>query len=141
DRAQAARGIAVEPPVELGLGHRAISPRLAQEPEIVLLVLRPIGPQLVPHAAGPLRLRPGSFPGAAGCCARGACPYQAVLGCGPLACPLCQRHPSSVRARTYFVEVPSAALNQRRACVPATVSLSAIRSQAPDSTSSNVRAG
>src|SRR5262249_11002991 len=41
----------------------------------------------------------------------------------------------------HFVEVPRAVLNQRRACVPATVSLSAIRSQAPESTSSNVRGG
>ena len=43
--------------------------------------------------------------------------------------------------RHYFVEVPSAALNRRRACVPATVSLRAIRSQAPERTSSNVRVG
>ena len=39
----------------------------------------------------------------------------------------------------HFVCVPSAALNTRRACVPATVSLNAIRSQAPRRTSSNVR--
>ena len=41
----------------------------------------------------------------------------------------------------HFVEVPRAALKMRRACVPATVSLSAIRSQAPERTSSNVRGG
>ena len=39
------------------------------------------------------------------------------------------------------VAVPSAWLKSRRACVPATVSLSEIRSQAPDSTRSNVRSG
>ena len=39
------------------------------------------------------------------------------------------------------LEVPSAALKRRRACVPATVSLTAIRSHAPASTSSNVRDG
>ena len=39
------------------------------------------------------------------------------------------------------VEVPSAWLKRRRACVPATVSFSEIRSQAPESTRSNVRAG
>ena len=43
--------------------------------------------------------------------------------------------------RAHFVEVPSAALKMRRACVPATVSLTAIRSHAPESTSSNVRGG
>ena len=41
--------------------------------------------------------------------------------------------------RHYFVDVPSAALNRRRACVPVTVSFTEIRSQAPASTSSNVR--
>src|SRR5204862_2781611 len=39
----------------------------------------------------------------------------------------------------YFVDVPSAALNRRRACVPVTVSFTEMRSQAPASTSSNVR--
>ena len=52
------------------------------------------------------------------------------------------RRPVRVDARrAHFVDVPSAALNRRRACVPATVSLTAIRSQAPESTSSNVRDG
>src|SRR5205814_10189466 len=41
----------------------------------------------------------------------------------------------------HFVEVPRAALKRRRAWVPATVSLSAIRSHAPERTSSNVRGG
>ena len=41
----------------------------------------------------------------------------------------------------HLVDVPSAWLNRRRACVPATVSLRAIRSHAPASTSSNVRDG
>src|SRR5262249_10752481 len=41
----------------------------------------------------------------------------------------------------YLVDVPSAALNTRRACVPVTVSFTEIRSQAPASTSSNVRGG
>src|SRR5439155_21769602 len=41
----------------------------------------------------------------------------------------------------HFVEVPSAAFRTRRARVPVTVSLTAIRSQAPESTSSNVRTG
>ena len=39
------------------------------------------------------------------------------------------------------VAVPSAALSARRAYVPRTVSFTAIRSHAPCSTSSNVRAG
>src|SRR4029077_20323858 len=39
----------------------------------------------------------------------------------------------------HFEEVPSAALKTRRARVPVTVSLTAIRSHAPASTSSNVR--
>ena len=39
----------------------------------------------------------------------------------------------------YFVEVPSAALKRRRACVPVIVSFTEIRSHAPASTSSNVR--
>jgi len=43
--------------------------------------------------------------------------------------------------RAHLLEVPSAALKMRRACVPATVSLTAIRSHAPESTSSNVRGG
>ena len=41
----------------------------------------------------------------------------------------------------HLLDVPRAALNRRRACVPATVSLSAIRSHAPESTSSKVRGG
>src|SRR5439155_5832298 len=40
----------------------------------------------------------------------------------------------------HFEDVPSAALKTRRACVPVTVSFTAIRSHAPASTSSNVRA-
>src|SRR3954463_3059544 len=43
--------------------------------------------------------------------------------------------------RHYFVEVPSAAFNSRRACVPVTVSFNEIRSHAPERTSSNVRGG
>src|SRR5205823_8182684 len=43
------------------------------------------------------------------------------------------------RAYAHLDEVPSAALKTRRARVPVTVSLTAIRSQAPASTSSNVR--
>src|SRR5262249_47959171 len=39
----------------------------------------------------------------------------------------------------YFVDVPSAALKRRRACVPVTVSFTEIRSHAPASTSSKVR--
>ena len=46
-----------------------------------------------------------------------------------------------LEAGGYFVDVPSTALKRRRACVPAIVSLTAIRSQAPLSTSSNVRDG
>ena len=45
------------------------------------------------------------------------------------------------RFRAHLVDVPSAAFNARRACVPATVSLTEIRSHAPASTSSNVRGG
>jgi hypothetical protein len=41
----------------------------------------------------------------------------------------------------HFDDVPSAALNSRRACVPATVSFTAIRSHAPERTSSNVLGG
>src|SRR5438874_5957881 len=41
----------------------------------------------------------------------------------------------------HLLDVPSAALKSRRACVPATVSLTPMRSQAPETTSSNVRAG
>ena len=41
--------------------------------------------------------------------------------------------------RHYLVDVPSAALNNRRACVPVTVSFTEMRSHAPASTSSNVR--
>src|SRR5581483_11400087 len=48
---------------------------------------------------------------------------------------------TSPPATRYFVDVLSSALNTRRACVPAIVSLTAIRSQAPLSTSSNVRDG
>ncbi len=89
-RAQRAGRVAVEPPVELGAGHRALAPRAAQQPQVILPVLRAIRDQL------------------------------------------------EIR---HLDDVPSAALNHRRACVPATVSLTPIRSQAPASTSSNVRAG
>jgi len=44
------------------------------------------------------------------------------------------------RADAHFEEVPSAALKTRRARVPVTVSFTAMRSHAPASTSSNVRA-
>ena len=43
------------------------------------------------------------------------------------------------RLDDHFDEVPSAALKTRRARVPVTVSLTAMRSHAPASTSSNVR--
>src|SRR5207302_1009482 len=43
--------------------------------------------------------------------------------------------------KSHRVAVPRAMLSARRACVPTTVSLTAIRSQAPRRTSSNVRAG
>ena len=43
------------------------------------------------------------------------------------------------RLDDHFDDVPSAALKSRRACVPVTVSFTAIRSHAPASTSSNVR--
>ena len=48
------------------------------------------------------------------------------------------RRPARSRT-TYLVDVPSAALKSRRACVPVTVSFTEIRSHAPASTSSNVR--
>src|SRR5206468_13044273 len=90
DGPEAARGIAVEPPVELLAGHAARPPRLAEESQVVVTVRRLVQDELVtPH----------------------------------------------------LVEVPSAALKMRRACVPATVSFNAIRSHAPERTSSKVRGG
>ncbi len=90
DRPERPGGIAVEPPVELVARHRAIAPRAAQQPQVVLAMLGLVADQ--PEVA-------------------------------------------------HLLDVPRAALNQRRACVPATVSLTPMRSQAPASTSSNVRAG
>src|SRR5262249_29241086 len=49
--------------------------------------------------------------------------------------------PGVVFDDVHRVDVPSAWLNRRRACVPATVSLRAMRSHAPASTSSKVRDG
>src|SRR5262249_3309910 len=90
DRHDRARRVVAEPPVELRAGERELAPRVLQQPEVVLPMLRLVRDQLVGH---------------------------------------------------YFVDVPSAALNRRRACVPVTVSFTEIRSHAPDSTSSNVRGG
>ena len=55
--------------------------------------------------------------------------------------PVRRLHQPAQLCEGHLLDVPSAALKRRRACVPVTVSFRPIRSQAPASTSSNVREG
>src|SRR5207237_1795579 len=85
---QGAGRVLLEPPVEFAASERKLTPRVAQQPQIILPLGRLVRRQLVRH---------------------------------------------------YLVDVPSAALNNRRACVPVTVSFTEMRSHAPAAPSSNVR--
>ncbi len=91
DRAHAAGGVPVEPPVERLAAHRASAPGGAEQAQVVVAV-------------------------------RGLVRLEGEL-------------------LAHLEAVPSAELNARRTRVPVTVSLTAIRSHAPASTSSKVRAG